>query len=291
MIETLTKQLEGLRSKGLPPLFSLEATNGRHTVVEVGELLIGGPELVVMAGPCSIESRDQIKSTAKAVRSAGGKVLRGGAFKPRGSPYSFQGLGEEGLEYMREAADENDLKMITEATGMNNLEIVARFADIIQIGSRNAQSYELITAAGLTGKPILLKRGWDSTREEWLDAAEYILATGNHNIILCERGVRTPVGTILDINSIIKVKQLTHLPLIADPSHAAQETGLVTDLSLAAIAAGADGLIIEIHENPNNALSDGKQAISSKTLNEITQNISRIAQIKGRSLTLPTEKI
>lgn len=284
---TLVKNLEGLRF-GLPPLFSLEATQGRRSIIKVGEVLIGGQELVIIAGPCSVEDEDQIRATAQSVKEAGGTVLRGGAFKPRTSPYSFQGLAEKGLKLMREAADENGLKVVTEASGMNNIEIVAQYTDIIQIGSRNAQNYELIAAAALTGKPILLKRGWDSTIEEWLNAAEYILASGNPNVILCERGIRTPVGTVLDINGIAKVKQLTHLPVIADPSHAAQESKLVHDLSLAAIAAGADGVILEIHEDPVHALSDGKQAINKKVLMEITQNISSVAQIRKRSLMLPS---
>lgn len=276
--------LAGLdKSKPKLPLHSLEAVGGRRSVVEIGELVIGGPELIVMAGPCSVESETQLLEIAGKVRGAGATVLRGGAFKPRTSPYSFQGLGEEGLQLMRSAADNHGLKVVTEATGMNNVELVAKYADCIQVGSRNAHSYELIAAVALTGLPMLLKRGWDSTVEEWLNAAEYALALGNPNVILCERGIRTPVGTILDINAIIEAKHRTHLPIIADPSHAGQKTDLVHALTLAAVAAGADGAIIEVHEHPEQALSDGKQAITSEGLASICRGITVLAPALERS--------
>lgn len=278
---TLLAGLE--RLKPMLPLHSLEATEGRHSVVEIGELVVGSPELIVMAGPCSVESEAQLLEIAGKIKKAGATVLRGGALKPRTSPWSFQGLGEEGLGLMRGIADSHGLKVVTEATGMNNVELVARYADIIQIGSRNSQSYELIAASALTGKPMLLKRGWDSTIEEWLNAAEYALALGNPNVILCERGIRTPVGTILDVNAIIEAKHRTHLPVIADPSHAGQKTELVHALTLAAIAAGADGVIVEVHEHPDQALSDGKQAISGNTLAHICRDIAAMAPILGRS--------
>lgn len=278
---TLLAGLE--KSKPTLPLHSLEATEGRRSVVEIGELIIGGPELIVMAGPCSVESETQLLEIAGKVKEAGATVLRGGALKPRTSPWSFQGLGEEGLRLMRAIADDHGLKVVTEATGMNNVGLVARYADMIQIGSRNSQSYELIAAAAITGKPMLLKRGWDSTIEEWLNAAEYALALGNPNVILCERGIRTPVGTILDVNAIIEAKHRTHLPIIADPSHAGQKSELVHALTLSAIAAGADGVIIEVHEHPDQALSDGKQAISGETLARVCGDIASMAQISGRT--------
>lgn len=278
---TLLAGLE--KSKPTVPLHSLEATEGRLSVVEIGELVVGGPELIVMAGPCSVESEAQLLEIAGKIKEAGATVLRGGALKPRTSPWSFQGLGEEGLGLMRGIADSHGLKVVTEATGMNNVELVARYADIIQIGSRNSQSYELIAASALTGKPMLLKRGWDSTIEEWLNAAEYALALGNPNVILCERGIRTPVGTILDVNAIIEAKHRTHLPVIADPSHAGQKTELVHALTLAAIAAGADGVIVEVHEHPDQALSDGKQAISGNTLAHICRDIAAMAPTLGRT--------
>lgn len=282
--------LAGLeKSKPKVPLHSLEATDGRRCVVEVGELVIGGTELIVMAGPCSIESETQLLEIAGKVKEAGATVLRGGAFKPRTSPWSFQGLGEAGLRLMRKVADSHGLKMVSEATGMNNVGLVAKYADIIQIGSRDAQSYELIAACALTGKPILLKRGWGSTIEEWLNAAEYVLALGNQNVILCERGIRTPVGTVLDVNAIIEARIRTHLPIIADPSHAGQKTDLVHALTLAALAAGADGVIIEVHEHPEQALSDGKQAISGKRLTDICCDIGALAPVLGRSFTHPAQ--
>lgn len=281
---TLLAGLE--KSKPTLPLHSLEATERKRSVVEIGELVVGGPELIVMAGPCSVESQAQLLEIAGKVKEAGATVLRGGALKPRTSPWSFQGLGEEGLGLMRDIADSHGLKVVTEATGMNNLGLVARYTDIIQIGSRNSQSYELIAAAALTGKPILLKRGWDSTIEEWLNAAEYALALGNPNVILCERGIRTPVGTILDVNAIIDAKHRTHLPVIADPSHAGQKTDLVHALTLAAIAAGADGVIVEVHEHPDQALSDGKQAVCGETLAHVCRDIAAMAPILGRSFGL-----
>lgn len=269
------------------PLYSLEATCGKHTTVEIGELEIGGPDIIVMAGPCSVESETQLSEVAEKVKKAGATVLRGGAFKPRTSPYSFQGLEEKGLQLLRNIADTHQLKVVTEATGINNIGLVAEYTDIIQIGSRNAQSYELIAAAALTNKPILLKRGWDSTIDEWLFAAEYVLALGNPNVILCERGVRTPVGTILDVNAIIEAKQRTHLPIIADPSHAGGRSKLIPALTLAAVAAGADGAIVEVHEHPEEALSDGKQAISGEHLLRVCRDIAAIAPVLGRSFSQP----
>lgn len=275
-------RLSNLESPELP-LHALDTRSGERSIVRVGELPIGGSELVVMAGPCSVESEDQIMETAREVREAGATILRGGTFKPRTSPYSFHGLGEPGLQLIRKAADQFDLKVVTETTSTDNVELVARYADVLQIGSRNAQNYELVVAAALTGKPILLKRGWASTIEEWLSAAEYILALGNPNVILCERGIRTPVGTVLDVNAIAEVKRRTHLPVIADPSHAAGKNELVQPLALAAIAAGADGIIVEVHNDPNHAKSDGKQAISTQNLSELIQDIAHLAPIVCRS--------
>lgn len=264
-------------------LHSLESTGGQRTIIEIGEVRIGGPELILMAGPCSVESPDQIMEIAAQVKAAGGTILRGGALKPRTDPYSFQGLGEEGLVAMRQAADRQGLLMITEATGPNNVELVAQYTDIIQIGSRNMQNAELLVAAAHTDKPILLKRDWSGTEAELLNAAEYILAAGNPNVALCERGIRTPIGTVLDVNAIARLRLQTHLPIIGDPSHSALDARIVPQLAMAAVAAGADGLIVEVHDHPQLALSDGKQAISITSLGQMSAQLTLLARALGRS--------
>ncbi|MEZ4647130.1 MAG: 3-deoxy-7-phosphoheptulonate synthase, partial [Chloroflexota bacterium] len=227
------------------------------------ELTIGGDDVLLMAGPCSVESYSQTRAVAEMVFHHGGKILRGGAFKPRTSPHSFQGLGVEGLHILRDVADEFGLLVITEALGVEHIPLVAQYADIIQLGSRNMQHYPLLWAAGETDKPILLKRGFMSTVAEWLAAAEHITSRGNERIILCERGIRTfetATRNTLDTNAIALVKQTTHFPVIADPSHATGRADLVLAAARASLAAGADGLLVELHPNPAEALSDGDQS-------------------------------
>ncbi|MGB3111464.1 MAG: 3-deoxy-7-phosphoheptulonate synthase, partial [Candidatus Omnitrophota bacterium] len=235
------------------------------SVIDLGRgVSIGGKEVVVMAGPCSVESREITLNIAERVKAAGAKVLRGGAFKPRTSPYSFQGLGEEGLEYLVEAREKTGLLIVTELMDVRNLDMIMKYADIIQIGARNMQNYDLLKEVGRVKKPVLLKRGMANTIVELLMSAEYILAGGNPNVILCERGIRTfedYTRFTCDINAIPAVDALTHLPIVLDPSHATGRWGMVTSVSLAGIAAGADGLIIEVHPNPEDAVSDGDQSL------------------------------
>ena len=234
------------------------------TIIPIKNFAIGGDEVIVMAGPCSVESRDQTLEAAEAVVNAGAKVLRGGAYKPRTSPYSFQGLGEEGLKILKEASDITGLAIVTEVMSPDKVGLVAKYADILQVGARNMQNYSLLEAVGKSTRPVLLKRGLMSTIEELLMAAEYILANGNPNVILCERGIRTfekYTRNTLDISAVPIIKQLSHLPVIIDPSHASGKRELVEPMSKCAIAAGADGLIIEVHPHPEDALSDGAQSL------------------------------
>lgn len=248
-------------------------------------LSIGGPEVILMAGPCSVENYTQTRAVAQAVAQQGGRILRGGAYKPRTSPHTFQGLGFEGLEILHDVAREFDLLIITEALAVEHIPVVAEYADIIQIGSRNMQHYPLLWAAGETDKPVLLKRGFMSTVDEWLKAAEHIISRGNEQIILCERGIRTfetVSRNTLDTNSIAYVKQTTSFPVIADPSHATGRADLVVSASRAAIAAGADGLLVEFHPNPAEALSDGEQALPLTSLPDYYHEIERIARAMGR---------
>lgn len=248
---------------------------------------IGGSDVVLMSGPCSVESYEQTRAVAREVARLGGRVLRGGAFKPRTSPYSFQGLGREGLEIIRTVANEFGLLVVTEALGVEQLPIVADLADIIQIGSRNMQHYPLLWAAGETDKPVLLKRGFMSTIEEWLKAAEHIISRGNERIILCERGIRTfetATRNTLDVNAIAVVKQTTPFPILADPSHATGRADIVVAGARAAIAAGADGLLVEFHPNPVEALSDGDQALPLAALPRFHSEVSSIARAMGRGV-------
>ena len=226
--------------------------------------IFGGNEIVICAGPCSVESEEQIRATAAAVAGAGASVLRGGAFKPRTSPYSFQGLGADGLNLLRSAADEHGLALVTEVLSVKDVDLVATYADILQVGARNMHNFSLLSELGVVKKPILLKRGISATIDEWLMAAEYIMAAGNHDIILCERGIRSfdaKTRNVLDLAAIPLLRNLTHLPVIVDPSHGTGVRSAVTPMSLAAIAAGADGLIVEVHPEPKNALSDGEQSL------------------------------
>jgi len=244
-------------------LVSLE-THPESTVIKIGDVKIGGGELVVMAGPCAVESEEQALNTARIVRSHGAKVFRGGAFKPRTSPYSFQGLGEEGLKILAKVREETGMPVVTEATDHSNIDVVEKYADIIQIGARNMQNYSLLRKAGQSSKPILLKRGFAATIEELLMSAEYIMSEGNRQVILCERGIRTfsdNTRNTLDLSAIPAIKEVSHLPIIIDPSHAAGRRKYVIPLSKGAVAVGADGLIVEVHNDPSHALSDGMQSL------------------------------
>lgn len=250
-------------------------------------LTLGGDDVVLMAGPCSVEGYEQTRRAAEAVAAAGIRVLRGGAFKPRTSPYSFQGLGEEGLTILRRVADEFGLLVVTEALAEAHVALVADYADIIQIGSRNMQHYPLLWAAGEHDKPVLLKRGFMSTIDEWLQAAEHIASRGNKRIILCERGIRTfetATRNTLDTNAISLVKLISPYPVIADPSHATGRADLVIPASRAAVAAGADGLLVEFHHNPDEAWSDGDQSLPLEDVARLKQEVGRVADALGRRL-------
>ena len=239
-----------------------------NTVVDVNGVKIGDDSMTMMAGPCSIESLDQIRECARIAKAGGATILRGGAFKPRTSPYAFQGLEEEGLKYIRQAADELDMQVITEVMDEANLELVAKYSDILQIGARNMQNFKLLQAVGKTGKPIGLKRGIAGTIDEWLNAAEYIAAQGNFNVIFIERGIRTyetATRNTLDLSAVPLIKKLSHFPIIVDPSHGVGIWDLVPPMARAGVASGADGLIVEIHPDPANAWSDGPQSLNEKT--------------------------
>jgi len=257
------------------------------TVIEVRGVRIGGPGLVVMAGPCSVESRAQILETAHAVKEAGAHILRGGAYKPRTSPYSFQGLGVEGLELLAEAREATGLPIVTEVMSPDEVPLVCEYADILQIGARNMQNYRLLQAVGQVQKPVLLKRGLSSTVEELLMSAEYILAGGNYQVILCERGIRTfetYTRNTLDINAIPVLKQLSHLPVIGDPSHGTGKWELVAPVARACVAAGADGLIIEVHPQPELAWSDGSQSLRPDRFAGLMRELAALAPVLGRTL-------
>jgi len=254
------------------------------TVIRLDDVAIGGKELVVMAGPCAVESEEQVMTTARAVKEAGAKVLRGGAFKPRTSPYSFQGLGVHGLRLLAEAGRETGLKVITEVMALEDVGLVAQYADILQVGARNMQNYRLLDEVGKPQKPVMLKRGFSSTYEEWLLAAEYILASGNGRVMLCERGIRTfeqYTRNTLDITAIPVIHNLSHLPIIVDPSHGTGRWNLVIPMSLAAVAAGADGLIVEVHPNPEKALSDSAQTLSLENFQRLMDKVEGIARLVG----------
>jgi len=257
------------------------------TIVKIGNVSIGGKDIVVMAGPCSVEKEDLLLSIASNVKRAGAKVLRGGAFKPRTSPYSFQGLGEKGLKYLAKAKRATGLLVVTEAMNIEQIELVSRYADIIQIGARNVQNFDLLKEAGKSKKPILLKRGIATTIEEWLMSAEYIISRGNPNVILCERGIRTfesATRFTLDLNAIPAIKAWSHLPIIVDPSHGTGVRNFVGSMSKAVIACGADGLIIEVHSDPEHALSDGVQSLLPENFASLMQELKKVARAVGRNL-------
>jgi 3-deoxy-7-phosphoheptulonate synthase len=256
------------------------------TVIRVGSLSIGNCHLGMIAGPCSIESAEQTLSTARAVKAAGATALRGGAFKPRTSPYSFQGLKERGLEIMAAAREETGLAVVTEVLSEIDVALVARYADVLQIGARNMQNYRLLEMVGATGKPVLLKRGASATLDELLLAAEYVLNTGNKNVILCERGIRTfetHTRYTLPLATVPWLHERTHLPVIVDPSHGTGHTSLVTRMAAASIAAGADGLVVEVHPNPEKALSDGYQSLTFGQFEELMTLCRRVAEAVGKS--------
>src|SRR5438552_1841940 len=257
------------------------------TVVRIGGVDIGGERIVVMAGPCSVETRDQIDRIAALIAEAGARIIRGGAFKPRSSPYSFQGLGEEGLRMLREAADRNGLLVISEVMDQTQIPLLAAYADIFQVGARNMQNYNLLRELGKQRKPVLLKRGISATIEELLLSAEYIMAGGNYNVVLCERGIRTfepYTRTTMDISAIPVVKQLSHLPIVGDPSHGTGRRDMVAPLALAAIAAGADGIIVEVHPNADKAASDAAQTMYPDQFDKLMGQLRLIAPVVGRSL-------
>jgi 3-deoxy-7-phosphoheptulonate synthase len=257
------------------------------TLVKIGNVEIGGDRVIIMAGPCSVESEDQVERTAEAVAGSGASVIRGGAFKPRSSPYSFQGLGEEGLKLLRAAADRHGLLTISEVMDHTQIPLFAEYADILQVGARNMQNFNLLKKLGELRKPVLLKRGPSATIEELLLSAEYILAGGNYNLILCERGIRTferYTRNTMDISAIPVVKKLSHLPIIADPSHATGRRDKVLPMARAAVAAGADGLLIEVHHDPDHALSDGAQSLWPEQFAELMGQLRIIAPAVGRKL-------
>lgn len=257
------------------------------TIVKIGDLEIGGDSIHVMAGPCAVESREQLLQEAEMVRQAGATILRGGAFKPRTSPYSFQGLEEQGLKYLAEARERTGLRIVTEVMDPRTIDMVANYADILQIGTRNMQNFYLLKEVARADKPVLLKRGSSATIEEWLLAAEYILAEGNPNVILCERGIRTfeeYTRNTLDLTAVPIIKHLSHLPVIVDPSHAIGKWRFVAPMAQAAIAAGADGLLVEVHHNPAEALCDGPQSLTPENFVSLMGKLDGIAQVMGRKI-------
>ena len=264
------------------------------TVVKVGPLEIGNGRLVTMAGPCSVDTEENMMVTARAVKAAGAHMLRGGAFKPRSSPYAFRGHGEKGLKIMAQASQETGLPIVTEVMDARDVELVARHADVLQIGSRNMQNFSLLDEVGKAHKPVLLKRGMWATIEEWLLAAEYILSHGNRDVILCERGIRsheTATRFTFDINAIPVIKRLSHLPIVADPSHATGKWYLVPPIALAALAAGVDGLIIEVHPNPDQALSDGPQSLTPANFEKLMAQVRTLAEAMGRPVAPPIDEL
>lgn len=260
---------------------------GKPTVIDVNGVKIGGGSFVVMAGPCSVENHDQICEVAQAVKDSGAKILRGGAFKPRTSPYSFQGLEAEGLDLLMEAREKTKLPIITEIMSEDMIDRFVKDVDIIQVGARNMQNFHLLKALGKTNKPILLKRGLSATIEEWLMAAEYIMSEGNDKVILCERGIRTfekYTRNTLDLSAVLAVKQLSHLPVVVDPSHSAGRWDMVEDLSKAALAVGADGIIVEVHNDPEKALCDGNQSLKPKKFAKMMEKLRLIAPIVDKEM-------
>ena len=260
----------------------------QDSTIKVGDVTIGGDELVVMAGPCAVETEEQVLETARAVKAAGANILRGGAFKPSTSPYGFRGLGEDGLKILDKARQETGMPIITEVMTPPDVELVARYADILQVGARNMQNFILLDEVGKARKPVMLKRGMSATIQEWLLSAEYILAQGNRQVMLCERGIRTfetYTRNTMDISAIPIIRKLSHLPIIADPSHGTGKWYLVAPLALAAVAAGADGLMIEVHPTPDSALKDGAQSLTFENFQQLMAQVGMVAASVGRKMT------
>ena len=258
-----------------------------NSVIDVGGVLIGGENLVVMAGPCAVESREQLMESAWIVKNAGARFLRGGAYKPRTSPYSFQGLEEKGLQFLAEAREETGLKIVTEVVDSQSVPIVSEYADMLQIGARNMQNFQLLKSVGRSGKPALLKRGIAATIDEWLNAAEYIMNEGNYQVILCERGIRTfetYTRNTLDLSAVAVLKNVCHLPVIVDPSHGTGHWKLVRPMARAAVAAGADGLMIEVHPKPEEAMSDGMQSLTPENFAVLMKEVRSLAQVMERKM-------
>lgn len=267
-------------------LVSIENKTER-TTIDINGIKIGSNELIIIAGPCSVESEEQTIAIAESVKKSGAKILRGGAFKPRTSPYSFQGLGESGLKILARAKQITGLPIITEVMDFETIQLANKYADILQVGSRNALNYSLLKLLGKTKKPVLLKRGMSSTLDEFLSAAEYILNEGNPNVILCERGIRTfetSTRNTLDLNIVPLIKQKTHLPIIVDPSHGTGLREIISPMSKASIAAGSDGLLIEVHNNPEKALTDGKQSLNLLEFEKLVQELKKISTAIGRNI-------
>ncbi len=263
------------------------------TIIKVGDAVLGGGELVIIAGPCAVETENQVLETAKAVKAAGANILRGGAFKPSTSPYQFRGLGKQGLEILAMARAETGLPFITEVLTPQDVELVAKYADILQVGARNMQNFILLDEVGKAKMPVMLKRGMSATIQEWLLSAEYILSQGNRQLLLCERGIRTfetYTRNTLDVSAIPIIKRLSHLPIIGDPSHGTGKWYLVTPLALAAVAAGADGLMIEVHPNPDEALKDGAQSLTFENFEQLIQQVAPVAASVGRSMPAKSEE-
>lgn len=259
----------------------------RDTTVKVGGVTIGGKSIVVMAGPCAVESEEQVLQTARAVKAAGAHILRGGAFKPSTSPYSFRGLGEDGLKLLAQAREETGMPVVTEVMTVRDVDMISQYADILQIGARNMQNFNLLDEVGRTKKPVMLKRGLSATIQEWLLSAEYILAQGNKKVLLCARGIRTfetYTRNTMDLDAIPIIKKLSHLPVIADPSHGTGKWELVTPMSMAAVAAGADGLMVEVHPSPDTALKDGAQSLNFDHFQQLMASVRPIAEAVGRKV-------
>jgi len=258
-----------------------------NSLIHIGDVTLGSDEIIIIAGPCAVESEEQIMTIAGIIKNSGAKILRGGAFKPRTSPYSFQGLGEEGLKLLRQAGDEFGLAVITEVMEPAQIDLVAKYTDIFQLGARNMQNFPLLRELGKTSKPVMIKRGMSATIDEWLMSAEYILASGNKEVMLCERGIRTfetSTRNTFDISAIPVIHKQSHLPVIADPSHATGIRDKVIPMARAAVAAGADGLMIEVHNNPAKALSDGPQALLPEQFSELMNQVKKIAEVIGRKV-------
>ena len=259
----------------------------QNTVIDVDGVKIGGNEIIVMAGPCAVESLEQLREAASAVKKAGAKILRGGAFKPRTSPYDFQGLGVEGLKLLRQVANEFDMKVVTEVVDREDIAIMEEYADILQVGARNMQNFQMLKALGKSKKPVMLKRGLSATISEWLNAAEYIMSGGNENVMFCERGIRTYetfTRNTMDLSAVAAIKELSHLPIVADPSHGTGRRPMVAPMARAAIAAGADALMIEVHPHPEKALSDGNQSLTPEDFQKLMDNLGEIAKAVGKTI-------